>query len=185
MTSISQAQEKRPYWFVGASHGATDQTDRFVRDGTWDSDSGSRYEGLVRSMLPGDRIAIKTTVTRKENLPFDYQGKTATCMSIKAVGTITKNLGDGRRIEVDWTREVPPRHWYFYTYLGAVWKVEPDHGTLPWAADALIQFTFRNEDQDYARFLDYWLREWNAFVDRARVYLGHRHARRGGSCLQA
>ena len=175
MTSDSRAQEDRPFWFVGASYGGTDdQTERFIRDGAWDafvhSDS-SPYDGLVRSMLPGDRIAIKATFTRKDNLPFDYYGKIASCMSIKAVGTITKNLGDGRRIEVDWTPVDPPRTWYFYTYQRTVWKVQPDQGTLPWAADALIRFTFEGEDQDYPQFLDYWAREWNAFVERARMYL--------------
>ena len=174
MTSNAQGGEERPYWFVGASYGATDdQTERFVQAGVWDAYVGSpsKYAGLVNSMQPGDRIAIKATFTRKDNLPFSYPGKTASCMSIKAVGTITKNLGDGRRIEVDWTRVDPPREWYFYTYFKAVWRVRPDSGTLPWAADALIRFTFHDEDQDIDRFLEYWTKEWNAFVERARMYL--------------
>ena len=145
MTSTAQGGEERPYWFVGASYSATDdQTERFVRDGVWDAFVGSpsRYEGLVMSMQPGDRIAIKATFNRKDNLPFGYQGKRASCMAIKAVGTITKNLGDGRRIEVDWSPVSPFRPWYFYTYQHTVWKVQPGQGTLPWAAEALIRFTF-------------------------------------------
>ncbi len=174
MTSNAQAGEARPYWFVGASYGGTnDQTERFIRDGVWDAYVGSpsQYEGLVKSMEPGDRIAIKATTARPSNLPFDYQGKHASVMLIKAVGTITKNLGDGRRIEVDWSPVFPPRHWYFYTYFKAVWKVQFGQGTLPWAADALIRFTFHGEDQDIDRFLEYWTKEWNAFVERARMYL--------------
>ena len=130
MTSDAQANEQRPYWFVGAQYGGTDHTERFVEDGVWDAseDSNNRDKSLIKSMQPGDRIAIKATFVRKDNLPFDYQGKTASCMSIKAVGKVAKNLGDGRRIEVAWNPVSPPRDWYFYTYRGAVWKVQPDQG---------------------------------------------------------
>ena len=126
-------------------------------------------------MQPGDRIAIKSSFTRKHNLPFDYQGKTASGMKIKATGTITKNLGDGRRIEVDWTPVVPQREWYFYTYQRTVWEVWPGSGTLPWAADALIRFAFEYQPQDYHRFLEAWgvspSNAWDDFVERARIYL--------------
>ena len=175
MTSNAQAGEERPYWFVGAAYGATDdQTERFIRDSVWDAfvDSPSRYEGLVKSMQPGDRIAIKAAFTRKDGLPFGYQGKTASVMRIKAVGVVAENLGDGRSIKVKWTRVDPPRDWYFYTNRNTVWKVESDQGTLPWAADALIRFTFHNEDQDYARFLAAWgVEGWDQLVERARQYL--------------
>ena len=174
MTSNAQGGEERPYWFVGASYGATDdQTERFVQAGVWDAYVGSpsKYAGLVNSMQPGDRIAIKAAFTQKD-LPFGYQGKTASVMRIKAVGVVTKNLGDGRRIKVDWTRVDPPRDWYFYTNRGTVWKVQPDQGTLPWAAEALIRFTFHNEDQNYGRFLAAWgVEGWDQLVERARQYI--------------
>ena len=98
VTSNLQPDNQRPYWFVGAAFGGTnDQTERFLRDGIWEGFVGhpSPYEALVMSMQPGDRIAIKSSFTRKHNLPFDYQGKTASGMKIKAIGTITKNLGMG------------------------------------------------------------------------------------------
>ena len=174
MTSNAQTNEQRPYWFVGAAYGGTDdQTERFIRDGVWDAyvDSDSPYEDLVKSMQPGDRIAIKAAFTQKHGLPFEYQGKTASGMYIKAVGRVTKNLGNGRQIEVDWAPLAARRPWYFYTIRYTVWRVQSGEGTLPWAADALIRFTFEGEDQDYAPFLEYWGREWNAFVERARAYL--------------
>ena len=76
-------------------------------------------------------------------------------MAIKAVGTITNNLGDGRTVGVDWTAVDPPREWYFYTYLPTVWKVTPGSGAVPWANDGLIAFAFEDKPQDYDRFLAY------------------------------
>ena len=178
MTSAPQPNDQRPYWFVGASFGGTnDQTERFLREGIWEAFVGhaSPYEDLVMSMQPGDRIAIKSSYTRKHNLPFDYQGKTASGMKIKAIGTVAKNLGDGRRIEVDWTPVVPQREWYFYTNRNTVWEVWSGSGALPWAADALIRFTFEYQPQDYNRFLEAWgvasSNAWDDFVERARIYL--------------
>ena len=178
MTSDAQANEQRPYWFVGAQYGGTDHTERFLRDSVWDAseDSNNRDRALVKAIHPGDRIAIKAAFRRKHNLPFDYQGKTASCMSIKAVGTVRENLGDGLRIRVDWSPESPPRTWYFYTNRYTVWKVQPGEGTLPWAAEALIRFTFEGEEQDYPRFLATWNVEgWGQLVERARQYIESGH----------
>ena len=82
-------------------------------------------------MQPGDSIAIKHCTTRKRNLPFDAGERVVAVMAIKAVGRITNNLGDGRIVGVDWTPVDPPREWYFYTYLPAVWKVTPGSGAVP------------------------------------------------------
>ncbi len=167
---------QRPYWFVGASLDETDQTERFVRDGLWEHDfeDNARVEAQINSMQPGDRIAIKATTTQKHNLPFDYQGKFASVMYIKAVGTIRKNQGDGRRIEVDWTSVTPQREWYFYTFQPTVWEIWPGSGTLPWAADALIRFAFEDEPQDYGQFLEHWSNTsppWDEFIGRAQQYV--------------
>ena len=113
----------------------------------------------VRSMQPGDRIAIKYSTTRKHNLPFDAGGRSVSVMGIKAIGTVTNNLEDGRTVGVDWTPVDPPREWYFYTHRGTVWRVIPGSGTLPWAAEGLIRFAFEGRPQDYDRFLAYWYGE--------------------------
>ncbi len=179
MTSNARAREERPCWFVGAAFDRTeDQTERFVREGIWEAYVGhhSPYEDLVKSMQPGDRIAIKATSARQDP-PFDYQGKSVSFMRIKAVGTVKENRGDGRKIAVDWTSGLltPPRDWYFYTYFKTVWQVWPDSGRRPWAANALIRFTFDNEPQDIARFLEERgpgpLGSWDEFVERAREHV--------------
>ncbi|TVR13442.1 MAG: AAA family ATPase, partial [Planctomycetota bacterium] len=107
------------YWFVGAIFGhstnsPSDQTERFVREGCWENGYKSKHLDTVRSMQVGDKIAIKSAYTRKKNLPFDNRGHTVSVMKIKAAGTITKNHGDGRHIDVEWDKEYSEREWYFY-----------------------------------------------------------------------
>ncbi len=143
----------RPCWFVGASWDAGDQTDRFVREGIWQNGYEDKYLDHVKSIGPGDRIAIKATFVKKHDLPFDNRSEDISTMAIKATGVVTDNMGDGRNLRVDWTPAQPGREWYFYTNQSTVWKVTRDSGTKPWAANALIDFTFNGAKQDYDRFL--------------------------------
>ena len=142
-------------WFVGASYGGTDdQMPRFLADGIWENGYEDKHLDVVRSMRPGDRIAIKSSYTRKHGLPFDSRGQAVSVMAIKAVGTITENLNDGKRVKVDWTKVEPVREWYFYTHRGTVWRVLPGD----WTTDGLIAFTFDGKPQDIDRFRNapYW-----------------------------
>jgi 5-methylcytosine-specific restriction protein B len=135
-------------WFVGAAYGTDDQTSRFLAEGIWENGYEDKYLDLVRSMRPGDRIAIKSSYTRKHGLPFDNRGQTVSVMAIKAVGTITENPNDGKQVRVHWTKVDPVREWYFYTHRGTVWRVLPGE----WATDGLISFAFDGKPQDVDRF---------------------------------
>ena len=127
MGSATESAERRPYWFVGATYDGADQCPRFLKEGIWSHDLQDGGSDLVRSMQSGGRIAIKQCTTRKHNLPFDVGERIVAVMDIKAVGTITNNLGDGRTVGVDWTPVGPPREWYFYTYLPTVME---DHARI-------------------------------------------------------
>jgi 5-methylcytosine-specific restriction protein B len=145
----------KPSWFVGASYGGTDdQMPRFLAEGIWENGYDDKYLDVVRSMRPGDRIAIKSSYTRKNGLPFENRGQTVSVMAIKAVGTITENLNDGKRVRVDWTKAEPVREWYFNTHRGTVWRVLPGE----WMSDGLIAFAFDAKPQDIDRFRNapYW-----------------------------
>ena len=151
--------EQRPVWFVGALYyGRDDQTPRFLAEGCWENGYSDRYIEDVKSILPGDRIAIKAAYTRKHGLPFDNRGHVVSVIAIKAVGTVKENMGDGRRLKVAWTPVDPPRQWFFYTNRRTVWKVQHRSGKWPYAADALIRFAFDEEQQDISRFrnMPYW-----------------------------
>ena len=66
MMSEQAHGEVRPVWFVGASFGRTnDQTARFLRDGIWVNGWEDRHLEDVRSIQPGDRIAIKAALRQK------------------------------------------------------------------------------------------------------------------------
>lgn len=142
-------------WFVGASYGGTDdQMPRFLAEGIWENGYDDKLLDVVRSMHPGERIAIKSSYTRKHGLPFDSRGRAVSVMGIKAVGTITENLNDGKRVKVDWAKVEPVREWYFYTHRATIWRVLPGE----WMTDALIAFAFDGKPQDVDRFRNepYW-----------------------------
>lgn len=152
------------YWFVGASWSNADQTDRFLQEGIWQNDYEDKFSKLVRQMKPGDRIAIKSSFTRKHDVPFENHGRAASVMRIKAIGTITANHGDGLTVEVDWQVLDPPKDWYFYTYRTTVARARVEEDDM---ARRLVGFTFDDEDQDYGYFLghSYWAERFAPEMD--------------------
>jgi len=149
MKVTQEAAKSRSYWFVGAHYINTgDQTNRFLEEGIWENGYKDKYLDLVKSVQPGDYIAIKSSYTRKYDLPFDNRGHTVSVMAIKATGIVKENMGDGRLLKVDWNKVDPPREWYFYTHRGTIWRVVPGD----WTSDALIDFTFNGASQDIDRF---------------------------------
>ncbi len=143
-------------WIVGSSFGRSDdQTARFLAEGTWEiANPSDADQALVKAMLPGDRIAIKSTFVQKHDLPFDVQGQSVSVLRIKARGTITHNPGDGERVGVEWDREYKGADWYFYTYRSTIWQLPTDIED----AQRLIAFIFEDQPQDYEWFLaqPYW-----------------------------
>ncbi len=149
MAKTKKVGGPRPHWFVGASYGGiNDQTENFLENGIWKNGYKNKYHAVVRAMQPGDPIAIKASYTRKHNLPFDNRGEFISVLGIKAIGTVTKNVGDGQLVHVDWAPREPLREWYFFTNRATVWCVEP--GT--WSNDELIAFAFHHKPQDIERF---------------------------------
>ncbi|SLM28756.1 AAA ATPase superfamily [Desulfamplus magnetovallimortis] len=148
--------ETKVCWFVGANFGGTeDQTSRFINEGIWETlNPGEKDVAFVKSMQPGDPIAIKSAYVRKHNLPFNNRGNSVSVMAIKAIGTVKENPGNGFSVLVDWSVAEPIREWYFYTYRSTIWRVLPGD----WAADGLIEFTFEGKEQDIDRFRNasYW-----------------------------
>jgi 5-methylcytosine-specific restriction enzyme B len=150
--AVSDTPAGANYWMVGASWDSNDppdQTDRFRTEGIWENGYTDKYLDEVRSIGVGDRIAIKSTFTQKNDLPFDARGKTVSCMRIKAVGTVVKNLGDGRTVEVEWDSSFKEKDWYFATYLQTIHKLDPSREN----DKRLIGFAFGGEPQDYDWFI--------------------------------
>lgn len=152
------------YWYVGASWGGEDQTDRFLKEGVWQNGYDDKFSKLVRQMKAGDRIAIKASFTRKNDVPFENHGRAASVMRIKAIGTITANRGDGKTVEVNWQELDPPKDWYFYTYRTTVARARIEDDDM---AKRLVAFTFDGAEQDYGHFLghSYWATQFAAEID--------------------
>jgi 5-methylcytosine-specific restriction protein B len=114
----------------------------------------------VKSMNVNDKIAIKSTFTQKNKLPFDNRNQTISCMTIKAVGTIVANRGDGRTVEVEWDPDFKPKTWYFFTYRATIWHLRNDEDPK-WqkAINQLIDFTWFGGEQDYEFFVELYLGE--------------------------
>ena len=150
MVSLTNGNNERPAWFVGAHYsGYYDQTERFLIQGIWENGYDDRYLDRVNAVLPGDRIAIKRAYPRNSGIfPFDNRGYSVPEMVITAIGIVTENLGNGRHLRVDWTPVEPPRVWYFSYYRPTISRVYPGR----WDRDALISFTFENQAQDIDRF---------------------------------
>ena len=150
---------ERRFWFVGAVWGGgNDQSPRFFADGIWQNGYEKKFADDVRRMKPGDRIAIKASFTRKNNLPFDNRGKPVSCMRIKAIGTITANPGDGKTVNVVWEPLDPPRDWFFYTYRVTVVEADPSDEF----ARRLILFAFAGGKQDY----EFWINDVPYFAKK-------------------
>ncbi|CAN7411163.1 AAA family ATPase [Acidovorax sp. LjRoot118] len=149
-------------WFVGASFdGKDDQTQRFLDEGIWElKEPNDKEAALVRSMQPGERIAIKATYTQKHGLAFDNRGHAVSAMRIKALGTVLSNPHNGAGVRVHWQSGEPAREWYFYTYRSTIWRVMPGE----WANDALIAFAFEGIPQDLDRFRNepFWKERYGA-----------------------
>ncbi len=136
------------YWLVGATYdGDEDQTERFLEEGIWENGYKDKYLDKVMSIKKGDRIAIKSAHTQKNNLPFDNRNLFVSVMTIKAIGTVTENMDDGRNVKVDW-QPLEPKKWYFYTDRSTIWYVNQDK----WAGKALIDFVFNGIPQDIDKF---------------------------------
>lgn len=148
-------------WYVGAVWNDKDMTDKFVSKGYWENGWDDKFTDIVNQIKVGDKIAIKSSYTQKNNLPFDIKGETASVMAIKYTGTVTKIYHNGKRVDVDWNKEYEQKTWFFFTGRTTIWKVErnPDD----WMYGALLDFTFNNTEQKYDAFLahPYWANKYS------------------------
>lgn len=140
-------------WYVGAtgenSEGVyTDFSEQYIAEERWENGWDTKFTDVVKTIQVGDKIALKSSYTKRKGLPFNNNGKTVGVMAIKAIGVVTENPGDGKNIKVKWTRVDPVREWYGKGILRTtIHKVNAADGLIK---KLLLQFTFENADQDYS-----------------------------------
>lgn len=140
-------------WYVGATGNNddgvyTDFSDLYIAEGRWENRWDDKFLDDVKSMKVGDRIALKASYTKKNALPFNNNGKTVSVMSIKAIGTVTGNAGDGKHISVDWTKITPVKEWYGAGVLRSTLHFV--NGSESLLKSSLLKFTFEDMPQDYS-----------------------------------
>lgn len=153
------------FFFAGTVIDGKDYTNDFVENNEWrlgwvgqeDNDQYQSMRTYYDQMKEGDYLILKSTYTRKIDLPFyNPNNKSASVMRIKAVGVVKENLEDGHTIRVEWIRDhrSTMREWYFYTSRVAVWMLNTDY----YLSNHLIDFTLNDVEQDYTIFLnhEYW-----------------------------
>ncbi len=149
--------DNRPSWFVSVCYdGGEEQTSRFIREGFWENYYSEKSGDLINEIKIGDRIALKATHNKKNKVPFNTNGKIVSVMEIKAIGIVTRNYYDGKKIAVNWTKVEGLKEWYFFTFIRSIWKIKPNPKN--WMSKELIEFTFNNKPQDIKRFRNepYW-----------------------------
>lgn len=90
------------YYCVGAFWKGTNpenQMDRFRKNGIWENGFDDKYLEKVKAVKKGDKIAAKSTYTRKEN------GKTISVLEILGIGEVVSNPGNGTLLKVNWEED--------------------------------------------------------------------------------
>ncbi len=151
-------------WLVGASWDRVNKTDEFIENEIWQNGYDDKYLDEVKHVKVGDKIVIKTTYTMKNNLPFEYNNKTASVMDIVAIGTVTKNLKDGKNLEVNWNNKLDePKKWYFGSWRDTIQEIKREKS---WKEADLLDFIFEGKEQDYNKFLNDKTDEASEFSDK-------------------
>lgn len=147
-------------YFVGANYRGQSQLSRFLREGIWElgwqgDENNKQYvkmASLLNKIESGDQILIKSTFTRKYNLPFKNPNNNYySVMRLSARGTVTENIGDGHTLKVDWEEDFKPKDWYFYTSRETIWQVKRD--TTLHEVNDLINFALNDQEQNYQIYL--------------------------------
>lgn len=137
-------------YFLGASWNGEDQTNRFLSEGIWEHDQSDEYYlDTIKGVQPGDSVAIKSSYVVKNDLPFDANGKSVSCMMVKARGTVVSNPGSGKRLDVNWDSDFTPKPWFFFVSRKTIWKVVCGE----WKHDMLLDFVFNDGSQDIDAFI--------------------------------
>lgn len=140
-------------WYVGAT-GENDErvymdfSEQYISESRWENRWDTKFIDTVKSIQVGDKIALKSSYTKKKGLPFNNNGKTVGVMGIKAIGIVTENPGDGKNIKVNWTKVDPIREWYGKGVLrSTIHRINAADGLMK---KLLLQFTFEDVAQDYS-----------------------------------
>ena len=162
---VEENYKNKNFFFVGSAIDGTDYTSDFIENNKWkfgwesreDTDQYQLLRTYYDQMNEGDYIVLKSSYTRKIDLPFpNPNNQFASVMRIKAVGIIQENIGDGHTVKVEWIKDyrTTKKEWYFNTSRETIWMLDYNSEL----SSQLIEFSLNNGKQDYNYFLniEYW-----------------------------
>jgi hypothetical protein len=83
--------QKRKYYAAGAKWGDDDKLQTFLDNNNWEI-GDDKLSHVVQKVKVNDFVVIKST----------YPGKGTGILRVKAIGIVTNNYGDGRKLDVIW-----------------------------------------------------------------------------------
>lgn len=88
------------YWLIEATwNGGNEHAERYISEGVWVNIYSSKTKEF-NQIKANDYIAVKTSISKEIE-----DGKFISAIKIKAIGTVSKNLNDGRHIEINWKKQ--------------------------------------------------------------------------------
>ena len=143
-------------WFVSKPGSVSAEgLQNYLSQGRWQAPDRQQVRDNVSRMQVGDRIALKSTRNRVDNLPFFAGGRPASVMTIYATGTVLGVDADAGVVDITWNPLEAPRDWFFWTHPKPVWRVDPASDER---SRQLVDFAFDEIPQDIDSFLesDFW-----------------------------
>ena len=135
------------YWAVRAELDGIDKTEEFIEQEIWETLYKEDYTPLIKSIQTGDLIAIKSLRFQKHDLPFDSHHCRVSCMDVYAIGTVIENMGDGKRLRVNWQPQYAQKTIYWTTYSPAVIEIKSRQAQ---------KYIFENVEQDFSVLEKYY-----------------------------
>ncbi|MGQ4001509.1 AAA family ATPase [Francisellaceae bacterium CB299] len=131
------------YWLVGADLGYDNTNDylenKYWADGYYRS-GDNRNEAILKKIKKGDRIAIKSSFTQKNNLPFENNSKFCSVLRIKARGVAQEDFSlTDKKVNVVWEHDFKPIDLYGVSYRKTIAELNNrEH----------IEFIFKDKKQN-------------------------------------
>lgn len=98
--NLEKYKTSQNYWLLEATWvGGNEHADRYISQGVWVNIYSSKTKEF-NAIKADDKIAVKTSISKEIE-----DGKFISALKIKAIGTVIKNLNDGRHLEVEWHKQ--------------------------------------------------------------------------------
>lgn len=98
--NLETYKSNQNYWLLEATWvGGNEHADRYISEGVWVNIYSSKTKEF-NEIKADDKVAVKTSISKEID-----DGRFISAIKIKAIGTVIKNLNDGRHIEVEWYKQ--------------------------------------------------------------------------------